>query len=101
MPVTIWPPVAFKGFRLKLSEETTGGLIVRTLDMALPLSEAEIVLIVCICTGFDVTAKDVLVEPAGTVTFPGTDALELVFERVTVVPPEAAGPPRVTVPVAP
>ena len=38
--------------------------------------------------------------PAGTVTEAGTTAFEVLLVRVTVVPPDAAGPFRVTVPVA-
>jgi hypothetical protein len=101
VPVTIWPDAAFKGLRLKVSEETAGGLIVRVPDLLLPLSVAEIVAIVWVATGVETIANEVLEVPAGTVTVVGTDALPLVLERVTWVPPVGAVPPSVTVPVAP
>ena len=100
VPVTICPPVAFSGLRLNMSEDTTGGLIVRFPTFWLPLSVAEIVAIVRTETGTEATRKDALVDPAGTVTVGGTSALPLVLASATVVPPAAAGPPNVTVAVA-
>jgi hypothetical protein len=46
-----------------------------------------------------VTVKVTLLDPAGTVTVEGTDALPLFDERVTTSPPGPATPSNVTVPV--
>src|SRR5208282_345236 len=70
-------------------------------DLLLPLSVAEIVAVVGDATGIEPIGNDVIMVPAGTVTVVCTVALALLFARVTVVPPAAAGPPSVTVPVAP
>ncbi len=40
------------------------------------------------------TGKPVLDKPAGTVTWPGTTAFELLLDTVTGVPPAGAGPVR-------
>jgi len=51
-------------------------------------------------TGFVPMANDAIVVPAGTVTDGGAVTPQFGQDRITVVPPAAAGPPRVTVPVA-
>src|SRR5271170_341490 len=100
VPVTACPEVAFNGLKLNVIAETTGGLIVRMLDFTLALSVAEMVAVVCVPTGAEITANDALVVPAGTVIAAGTTALVLVLVSATAVPPATAGPPSVTVPVA-
>jgi hypothetical protein len=51
-------------------------------------------------TALLVTLNVALVAPAGTVTLAGTVTAALLLESVTCAPPAAAGPLRVTVPVA-
>ena len=80
--------------------ETTGGLIVNVPVLALEFSVAVTVAVVCAEVGLERMTNEPLAEPAGIVTLIGTTALLPVLERLTVVPPAAAGPPSVTVPVA-
>jgi hypothetical protein len=60
---------------------------------------AVIVTDVCEVTVPVVTLNVALVEPAGTVTLAGTVAAASLSESVTAIPPEGAGPVKVTVPV--
>src|SRR5215469_9044962 len=60
---------------------------------------AEIVTEVVVVTVFVLTVKLAVVLPAATVTLEGTVATAvLLLDRVTTVPPDGAGPLRVTVP---
>jgi hypothetical protein len=60
---------------------------------------ALIVAVVAVPTAVVVAVKVAVVAPAGTVTEPGTTTAGLLEDSVTVVPPEAALPVKVTVPV--
>jgi len=87
--------------RLNVNEDTTGGFTVTVAILWLPLSVAVIVAVVTRDTGVVLIGTGAVVEPAGTVTELGTVTVLLVLERLTVVPPVPAGPPKVTVPVEP
>ena len=59
------------------------------------------VTVVVVATGLVVTVKVAVVEPAGTVTEPGTLPTDgLLLDRAIDAPPLGAGPLNVTVPVA-
>lgn len=76
-----------------------GGLTVRD-ALLLPLNVPEIVAVLVTVTALVVMVKVAEVAPAATVTFVGTDAIEvLLLDRLTTAPPAGAGPLRVTVPV--
>jgi hypothetical protein len=64
-----------------------------------PLSVAVIVAGVEADTAVVFTVNVAVVAPAATVTLVGTVALVTLEAKLTAVPPEAAGPDRVTVPV--
>jgi len=101
--VAVCPELTFEGdspTAAITTPDTTGGLIVSVPVWLLEFSVAVIVAVVWAAVGLDLIRNDVLAEPAGTVTLTGTTALLPVLESVTTVPPVAAGPPSVTVPVA-
>ena len=73
-------------------------LSVAVLEDVVP-TVAVIVAVVAEVTAVVVTVKLTVVAPAGTVTLAGVEALEVLEARLTIVPPDGAGPPSVTVPV--
>src|SRR5262249_20316796 len=74
------------------------GLTVRS-AVAVPPSEAEMVVTVVAVTAEVVTPKVAAVCPAGMTTFGGTLATPLLLERSAVAPPDGAAMFSVTVPV--
>jgi hypothetical protein len=74
-----------------------GGSTVKLAVRVAPLYEADMVTTRLAVTGLVVITKLVLVAPAGTVTEAGTEVLGSLVESVTTVPPEGAGPFKVTV----
>jgi hypothetical protein len=97
VPVEEPPPIKLAGFKLKLA--MVAGVIVRVAATVVALKEAKILAVV-----WDVTPKVATLNvadncPLGTVTDNGMEALVLAHVRLTTVPPVAAGPVRVTVPI--
>jgi len=84
---------------LSATEATVAGLIVSVADWGEVPVVAVITADVTVETAVVDTAKLAVVDPAATVTVVGTVAAELPLDRVTIVPPAAAGPLNVTVPV--
>ncbi len=70
-------------------------------DFVTPLNEPEMVTLVFDDTFCVLTLKLAFVEPADTVTLDGTEAAELLLERVTTIPPDGAAALSVTVPFKP
>ena len=97
VPVEEAPPTTEFGFKAR--DVSVGGLMVSdAVSVAVP-SVAVMVEFACAGTAVVLTENVADVEPAATVTFVGKVAAELLLDRATVVPPEPAGPLRVTVPV--
>jgi hypothetical protein len=92
------PPTTIAGFIARLAREA--GFTVSVAVLGVPELVAEIVTTVEDATPRVVIVKGAVVEPADTVTEPGTVAAE-VFEldSVTAAPPVGAAAERVTVPV--
>jgi len=91
------PPTTVVGF--STMEATCGGLSLRVVVLATPLSVAVIVTLVTAPTDTLVTVKVAVVAPAGTVTLAGVVVDALLSDKVTTAPPVTAGVSRVTVPV--
>lgn len=86
---------------LMVTSLSAAGKTVREAVFVTPFAEAEMVAVVLLATTFAETAKVAVVAPAATVTLPGTVAVAVLLDkRVTTVPPDGAGLPKVTVPVA-
>lgn len=99
VPVELFPPVTVLGFRL-IEVTLMPGVMVREACAVLFPRLAVIVTAVLLRTNpLVVTAKVVLVDPAGTVTLDGTTAKLLLLLNPTVVPPDGAAPLKVTVPL--
>ena len=74
------------------------GLSVSVIGRLTASSDATMVTSVVDCTGCVVTVKVVDVAPAAIVTVPGTPAIELLLESVTMTPAAGAALVSVTVP---
>jgi len=90
-------PATVVGFRVR--DASVGALMLKLADSVVPFRFALIVTDVSEGTGVVFTVNVPVVLPAATVTVAGTAAAALLLERLTTVPPEPAGPARVTVPV--
>jgi hypothetical protein len=98
VPSVVEAPVTEVG--LKVSETKPDEEIVSTALADWPLADAPIVLVAWAPTATVVTANVALVAPAGTTTFVGTVAAEVLLEvRGTVRPPVGAGLLMLTVPL--
>jgi len=97
VPVEVVPPGTLVG--LSVSDAITGGLIVSTALLLTPPAAAAIVEVTWDATPDVVTTKEVVFEPAGTVTVGGTCAAAFELVTVTVIPPAGAIPVSITVAV--
>jgi len=97
--VVLVPPVTLLGLKL-IDLTATPGVSVRVACTVLFPRAAVIVTAWSLLTNpLVVTAKVVLVAPAGTVTLPGTMMKVLLEDSCTTEPPDGASPLKVTVPV--
>jgi hypothetical protein len=99
VPVELFPPLTLVG--LRVSEESVtadAGVMVSDACAELDPRADVITAVVVVVTGVVVTVKEALVDPAATVTLPGTLAEELLLLRLTTEPPEGAAALKVTVP---
>lgn len=97
VPVAVFPPTIEPGFTKRLAKPA--GLIVRTADWLMPLSDPEMVAGVELVTPPVPTENVAEICPDSTLTLAGTLAEPFALVRVTVAPAGPAGPERVTVPV--
>jgi len=97
VPVEVFPPITVVGESVKL--ESVAGVMVKLAVDVVPPWVAEITAVVVADTATVVTVNVAVEAPAGTVTVAGTVALGLPELRLTTVPPAAAFPLSVTVPV--
>ena len=98
VPVDEAPPTREVG--ASVSPVIEAGLIVSVPFWEAPPCVPVIVAVTTLPTAVVVIWKVAVVAPAGTVTLPWTGAFVLLEVNVTPTPPVAAGPERVTVPVA-
>lgn len=100
VPVELFRPVTLVGLRVREESVTVdAGLMVSDACWELLPSVAVIVAVVVVVTDVVVTLNLAEVEPAATVTLPGTVAAALLLLKLTTDPPDGAGDDRVTVPV--
>jgi hypothetical protein len=97
VPLDAAPPVTVVG--LRLNEARASGLTVSVAVLELVPIEAVIVAVVEDDTAVVAIVKFTDVSPADKNMPLDTNTLELLEERLTIVPPAGAGPLRVTVPV--
>ncbi len=97
VPVAESPAATVVGATVK--PLSVAGFTVNVALTAIEPTEAEMTAEVVLDTPVVVTVKVAIVCPAGTVTVAGGVALDEFEESVTMAPPDAAGPPIVTVPV--
>ena len=97
VPVELAPPVTLVG--LKLKDASDGGPIVRVAVLEVDPRVAVMIAETEALTAVVLTLNEAELAPADTVTVAGVVALVLPEERLTIAPPDGAGPLRVTVPV--
>lgn len=97
VPVDGEPPVTDVGDMVRL--EGTAGETVRPAVTVVVPAAAVIVAVVEVATAPVEIVNEAVKAPAATVTFGGVTATVLLEDRLTRIPPEGAGPLKVTVPV--
>jgi len=97
VPVELAPPTSEVGFRV--TDDTVGPLTFNAPVAVVRLIVALISPVTLCPTASVVAVKLTLLDPAGTVTDPGTVTHATGEARVTLMPPDGAFPVRVTVPV--
>ena len=86
--------------RMKVKLATMGTALIARLAVRVVFPSVALIVMFAAAAVSTLTLNVAVVEPCGTVTLPGTEAaLALLLERPTFVPPDAAAPERVTVPV--
>jgi hypothetical protein len=99
VPVELFRPLTLVGFNVSEERVTLpAGVMVRDACAELDPSVAVITAVVVVVTDVVVTVNEALVDPAATVTLPGTLAEPLLLESETTEPPEGAALDSVTVP---